>query len=401
MRNILRWRRRSILTGLSMVFGYFMASISLSISEGSYGSMIDLFTRDHTGHIQVHSEDYLDRPSLYKRIENLDSVLRAIEASPGVLAATPRVHTPVLAFGSEKTSVASLVGIDLVRERKTSLIGQKIFQGDFLSGSRAPDGYDQVMIGVTIAETLKIGLGDELVLIGQGADGSIANDIYIVSAIVGTDDSSERLKIFMDISAAQRFLSMAPVAHEIAILTEHYSKAREVAQSLSISLADTSLSVDPWQVIEKTFYSSMTADKNSNWVTISIIMAIVAIGVLNAVLMGALQRTREFGLLRAIGTRPRQVFAMIVTETMVLASLGCLVGLAIAWPVNEFLSKEGIPIPQAVDVGGITFDSILGEVSLLSLGAPAVLVLLTALIVSIFPGLKAARVTPVNALNSV
>ena len=401
VRNILRWRRRSILTGLSMTFGYVMASFSLSVAEGSYGNMIDIFTRDHTGHLQVHDTDYLERPSLYKRIENVDEVLETIAAEPGVVAATPRVFAPVLAFGGDKSSMGQMVGIDLIRERQTSLLGQKVFQGSYLTGAKSPEGYDMAMVGVTVAKNLNLKLGDELVLISQGADGSIANDIYIVAAIVGTKTSSERLKIFLPLDAAREFLTLWPVAHEIAIITERPELAWPLAQRLTSRLADPELSVDPWQVIEETFYTTMKADKRSNYVSVSIIMAIVAIGVLNTVLMSAMERMREFGLMRAIGTRPRLVFQMIVTETCMLAVLGCLGGLALALPLNRYLVETGIPIPTPVDVGGIMFDSILGEISLLTLGFPAAFIILSAVVVSLMPGLRAARAVPTKALQAI
>ncbi len=401
IRNIMRWRRRSLLTGLSMTFGYFMASFSISISEGSYGNMIDVFTRSQTGHIQIHADDYLDKPSIYKRIYNVDEVLSVVDQVPGVVSATPRILTATLAFGGEKSSIAQVFGIDLEREVATSLLGNKVKQGTFITGAPSADGYDVAMIGATLAQNLKIGLGDELILIGQGADGSIANDIFMVGAIVGTKDSAERLNVYLSIEAARRFLSMGPVAHEIAIVTEDPDKARKVSSRIAEQLDNDVLSVAPWQVVEEAFYRTMTADKNGNYVSVGIIIAIVAIGVLNTVLMSMLERMREFGLLRAIGTRPRQIFNMIVVETLMLASLGCLFGFALALPTNLYLAKNGIPIGMSVDVAGFAFDSILGDVSLLTLGAPAVVVLFSAFLVSLMPAIKASRVVPVDALKAV
>jgi len=401
VRNIFRWRRRSILTGLSMAFGYLMASLSLSVAEGSYANMIDIFTRDHTGHVQIHDTDYLDRPSLYKRIEDVDQVLAKVQAEPGVLSATPRIFAPVLAFSGEKSTVGQMVGIDPELERQTSLIGEKVFQGSFLTGEKSAEGYDMAMVGVTVADNLKLKLGDELVLISQGADGSIANDVYIVSAIVGTKDSSERMKIFLPMDAARTFLTLGPVAHEIAIIADHQRLSQGLADRLSETLSDPDLSVDPWQVVEATFYTTMQADKQSNIVSVSIIMSIVAIGVLNTVLMGTMERMREFGLMRAIGTRPRQVFRLIITETGILAVMGCLFGLVLSIPMNRYLIETGFAIPTPVDVGGIMFDRILGEISWLTLGFPALFVIGSALVVSLMPGLRAARVVPTKALQAI
>lgn len=401
IRNIFRWKRRSFLTGLSMTFGFVLASFSLSISEGSYGNMIDLFTRDHTGHVQIHADDYLERPSLYKRIKNLDGVLSSVDQVDGVLSASPRIYGPSLAFAGEKTHIANVIGIDPEREYRTTLLGQKLKEGELIDSRPNADGYDVVMIGVNLSENLNLKIGDEVVLIGQGADGSIANEIYVVGGIVGTKDSYERLNLYMDINAARRYLSMGSVAHEIAVVTNAPEDARDLAQRISSTLGDDTLSAAPWQVVEEVFYNTMTADKQSNWVMIGIIIAMVSIGVLNAVLMSALERTREFGVLRSLGTRPKMVFSMIVVETMMLGFLSCILGFAISLPLNMKLAEAGIPIGTSIDVGGIAFDSILGEVSMVTLGAPAIIILFSAFIVSLMPAFKVARIVPTDALKAV
>lgn len=401
IRNILRQSRRSLLTGLSMALGFFMAAFTLSVVEGSYGNIIDIFTRDHTGHVQIHASDYLDRPTLYKQIKHVDDVLTKLATVPGVLSASPRIMAPSLAYAANKTSVASVVGIDPVLEAATTTLAEKAREGDYLTGVLSPDGYDIAMIGFTLAENLKLKLGDELVLIGQGVDGSIANDIFIIGGIVGDKDSSERLKVFVSLDAARRYLSMGPTAHEIAVVTDSPDDAETLAVAIADALSDDALTVSPWQVVEEIFFNSMTADKQSNQVTTVIIMAMVAIGVLNAVLMSAMERTREFGLLRAVGTRPRQMFSMIVVETMMLGVLSCIAGFFLSLPVLMRLSVDGIPLPTPVDVGGMAFDVILAEISVFTLLAPAVLVLVTSFLVSLWPAARSARVTPTQALRAV
>lgn len=403
IRNILRQKRRSFLTGLSMALGFLMAAISMGLVEGSYGSIIDTFTRDRTGHIQIHSEDYLDRPSLYKRIRNVDEVLKTVKAVPGIQAAAPRVFAPSLAFASDKTSMGSVIGIDPVAEADATSIAQKERDGPFLladpGGNRSPDGYDLVMIGKAVAKNLKLEIGDELVLIGQGIDGSIANDIFIVGAIIGTKDGSERMNIYMTLDAARRYLYMGPSAHEIALMTESPDDAVRVAARVKAALGDDTLTASPWQEVEVTFYNAMKADKESNLVTSGVIMAMVAIGVLNAVLMSVLERTREYGLLRAVGTRPRQVFSMIVVETMMLGILSCLVGFAVSIPILNLLVDPGIPIPP-VEMGGMYMDAMVAEISPTVFAFPLALVLVTSFLVSLWPAARAARLTPVAALGA-
>lgn len=404
IRNIARQRRRSFLTGLSMTLGFLLAAVTMGLVEGSYGLIIDTFTRDRTGHIQIHAEDYLDRPSLYKRIKNVDDIVAKVKAVPDVVSAAPRVFAPSLTYANDKTSIATVIGIDPAAESATTSITGKKREGPFLdanqSGNRSPDGYDHVMIGQTVAKTLKIGIGDELVLIGQSIDGSIANDIYKVSAIIGTKDGTERMNIYMTIDAARRYLSMGPDAHEIALMTESPDDAVKVAARVAAALDDPELSTDPWQVVEAIFYNSMQADKKGDYVTTGIVMAMVAIGVLNAVLMSVFERTREYGLLRAVGTRPRQIFGMIVVETMMLGIISSIIGFILSLPIMHYLKVTGIPIPP-VEVGGMVMDAMVADLSASVFIYPVALVLITAFLVSLWPAVHSARITPVAALGAV
>jgi putative ABC transport system permease protein len=400
IRNILRQKRRSFLTGISMALGLVMGAITLSVVEGSYGAIVEAFTEDRTGHVQIHAGDYLDRPSLYKQIKRVDEVVAKVEKVSGVISATPRIYAPSLGFANEKTAPAFVTGIDPVTEGQTTTILRKKREGNFLTGVLSKDGYDFVMIGRALAKSLNLSVGDELVLIGQGVDGSIANDIYLIGAIIGSKEGAERQNVYMSLDAARRYLTMGPSAHEIALITDSPDRAEKMALAVTEALDDEDLSVDPWQVVEAMFYNAMKADQDSNRVTSAIIMAMVAIGVLNAVLMSVLERTREYGLLRAIGTRPRQVFAMIVVETMMLGILASIVGVLLSFPILDFLKDPGIPLPNPIDMGGMSFDAIVARVSFYTIAFPVGLVLTTAFLVSLWPAVRSARITPIAALGA-
>lgn len=403
IRNITRQKRRSFLTAASMAFGFFMAALSFGLIEGTFGHLIDSFTLARTGHVQIHAGDYLERPSLYKQIISVDAVIAKVEAVTGVLSATPRVFAPALAFASEKTSPAAVIGIDPVAEAETTTLEDLARTGPYLTSGISPDGYDLVMVGASLAMTLGLDVGDDLVLIGQGADGSIANDIYAVAAVIGSKDGQERLNIYMTVDASRRFLTMpggaGGSAHEIALIADDRHEAQKLALRVAEALQDGALSIDPWQRVEEMFYNLVVSKKQSNRVMIFIVMAMVAIGVLNAVLVSVLERTREFGLMRAVGTPPSSVFSMIMVETMVLAVLACLIGLALALPALNYLEVTGIPVPK-VEVAGISYDAMYAEISTLSLVVPGILVLATAFLVSLWPAARSARITPVEALGA-
>jgi len=261
------------------------------------------------------------------------------------------------------------------------------------------------MIGFSLAKNLQLTIGDELVLISQGIDGSIANDIFEITAIVGDASSYERMNVYISISAMREFLSMQggeqSQVHELAIILSSQSQARSFALKTLQLQGNNNLSVQPWQVVESSFYNSMQADKKGSYVSMGIIIFIVSIGVLNTILMGTLERTREFGVLKAIGTRPLAVFNLIMLESFVLAIVSCLIGLVLALPVCIWLASSGIPMPEPIDMGGIIFDTMLGEVSWFVVLLPSVVVITSTLLVSFIPAIRAANISPLKALQAV
>lgn len=397
-RNILRQKRRSLLTGLSMTGGYVLTVFSLSLLEGSYGNVIDIFTLDHTGHIQIHKDDYMRRPKIYKSIEQRESLEAMLTSLDDVKSFSPRVFAPALAYAGNKTSLAQVLGVDVEREPTISRLALKVKMGTYFDSTLNSDGYFQAMIGQGIADSLRLSIGAELVLISQGADGSIANDIFIISAIVGNKTSYDRLGVYLPLEAAQAFLSLGNRVHEYAMLVEDKNSNEEIASNLQAMLPE--LTISPWQEVEETFYHSMQADKQGNYFSMGIIVFIVFIGVLNTVLMSVLERTREFGVLRAIGSRPIEIIKMVFLETTFLAIISIALGLVLSIPIILWFTHVGFLLPEAIDMGGIEFQHMKGEFSLVVFAAPAALILGFAGAVSLPPGLRASRILPRDALGS-
>lgn len=396
LRNVLRNRRRSLLTGLMMAGGFTLFSATLGISGGTYGSIIDMFTRSRTGHAQVHAAGYLDRPSLHKTFDPARAA-KALDGLPDVAAWAPRVYAPSLAFAGSKTVGAQIMGIDPARERRAMRLETQLSSGTFVADAPSAG----VVVSARLAAALGLKAGDEFSLIGQGADGSIANDNFRVAGVLSATESAfEGPWCLMHIDKAREFLALGNRAHEIALVFTDYRDAREDAALVAAALASPELDVQPWQVTEKEFYQAMLLDKKGGDITNYVIMLIVAIGVLNTVLMAVLERTREYGVLKALGTRPAAVFLLIMAEVLILTLISCAAGALGALALNHYLATHGIPIPNPVSYGGVKFTVMLSAVTLETFTRPAWTVLAAALAVGVFPALKAARITPVKALSS-
>lgn len=379
-----------------MVGGFALSAISIGWADGTYNNIINMFTRNRLGHIQIHGRGYLDKPTLYNVVTDYQELGEQIGELPHVEAWSPRLYAPGLVSAGSKSAGARIIGVDPVREDAATHFNQKIIQGQPFGESRG----GEVILGKGLAKNLKAGLGDELVIVSQAADGSIANDLYRIVGVIQTDDVvTDQSGLFLKLSDAQSLLALEQSAHEIVIMVDRLGQVGATTRRISSILSGQELVAEPWQEFARSFYIAMKADKQGAWIMLFVITLIVAIGVLNTVLMTVLERTREYGVLRAIGTPPSDVFRMILTEVWVMSLVSTVIGLIVSIPVNYFFSIHGVAMPQPFSYGGVEFTHFYTEVNGHSLYIPALTVCVSALVVSVFPALRAARVAPAQALR--
>ena len=396
-RNIFRQKRRTILTALAMIVGFTLSSVFIGWSDGAYGNIIAMFTRNRIGHIQVHREGYLDKPSLYKTISEYSAVGKAIQTIAGVEAWTPRVFGAGLGSVDEKSTTVQIFGVDVARETKATQFDKKVIEGRVLD--KTPS--HEAVIGKGLATTLSATLGSEIVIFSQGADGSIANDVYSIVGIVESgDDTTDRMTCYLNLKDAQELFVLEGRVHEIVVTVSRVNQVAKITKAIETRLNNPTLHVAPWQEVAKSFYRAMQADKQGDSVGRIVIMLIVAIGVLNTVLMSVLERTREYGLLKAVGTKPTQIFRLVICEVFIIALGSICVGAVLGVLANYLLSIYGITLPEEFTYGGIKFETMYAEVNARSLIIPAITVLLSAIVVSLFPAIKAARIMPAKAMRT-
>lgn len=395
-RNIFRHKRRTVLTGLSMFGGFVMAAIFIGWADGTYSNIIDGFTRNNFGHIQIHAENYLDRPSLYKTIDDLSVVKEAVSGLEHMDSWAPRVYSSGLGSLEDKSSGIQITGIDPVRENETIHFNRKIIQGEGFS----PQPEKKVLLGKGLAEVLNAESGSEVVVISQAADGSIANDLYQVTGILDLgDEASNRTAFYLHIQDAQELFVLGDRVHEVAVTVDDLDHVRPASRLLEKRLEGTGLDPAPWQEFARSFYVAMKADMEGMWIMLVVIVLVVAIGVLNTVLMSVLERRREYGVLKAVGTKSSQIVKLVLAEVNILALLSIILGIGVGLLANWILSHQGISLSQPVSWGGMEIQSMKAEINLRSFVIPAVTVLLSATVVSIIPALKAARTEPAQIMR--
>lgn len=394
-RNIFRQKRRSILTALSIMGSFILCSMAIGLVYGTYGKVIDTFTKGHSGHIQVHAKEYLDRPSLFKNMKDWRQTYDVLKAHPEVKSVSPRVIGSVLISVGEKTTGARIFGVDPALEASTTSIMERIELGRPLYG----EPQNEMVLSHALSRILGVGLGDEIILMTQAADGSMANDLFSVVGILSSaSDAMEERNAYLHIETVQEFLSLGSRVHEFALSLAHHEDSQDVAAQIQKELPD--LDVSPWEVIEAEFYKAMTADQTGIWINLGIMLFIVSIGVLNTVLMTILERTKEFGIMKAIGTRPTEIFILVVLETAVIAVISVLIGSVIALLINYKLSTLGIPYPMPIEIGGMALHHLYSQVAFFNLWVPALVVCASSIGISIIPAIRAAHIVPVKAIRS-
>jgi ABC-type lipoprotein release transport system permease subunit len=397
-RNIFRQKRRTVLTALSMFGGFVMAAFFIGWADGTYANIINMFTLNQSGHIQVHHKDYLNRPSLYKTVEHLPELEKLLLAEEDVESWAPRLYSAGLASVGEKTAGAKIIGIDPAKEIRTTNFHKKVVQGHVF----APDAAHEAILGKGLAKLLKANLKDEVVIVSQAADGSIANEKYTIVGILDSgDELGDRMAFYLPMQAAWELLVLEGRVHEIAVTVNNLDAVAEVNDTLGekVSAIDPDLAVEPWQVFAHSFYVTMQADKEGMWVMLVVIVLVVAVGVLNTVLMSVLERRREYGVLKAVGTKPGQIIRMVLLEINILAVFSIVLGTIVGLFLNYLTSVYGIELSEPISWGGMKLQTMLSEVNARSFYIPAITVLIVATLVSIFPAVKAAHTDPARSMR--
>ena len=414
-RNVFRQKRRTILTLLTMTGGFFLSSISIGWMDGSYSSIIMFFTNNRTGQIQVHHEGYLEDPSIYSTINDYQAVGTFLDSIPGVRTWTPRIYSGALlavrprGTGSNNvftnSAAASVIGIDPVMEEAATGFSSQIESGEMLSASAADTSYaatGQIILGKELSIILCASVGDSLVMLTQAADGSSADRMYVIRGIVSTGNANiDRNTCYITLSDAQILFTLKGEVHEIAIMTGSLDAVDELTEEISAGLSGKNLEADSWKTFAREFYNGMKADDASLKVMIFVIVLVAAMGVLNTILMMVLERRREFGVMKALGTRPEFIVRMIVLEANIMGIISIIAGGILSTAGLLFLSTHGLVIDPPFDYGGTVFREMIASITPECYWIPAICVIITASTVSFLPALKAAHTKAAKTMRAV
>jgi len=414
-RNVFRQKRRTFLTLLTMTGGFFLSSLSIGWMIGSYDNIIMFFTNGRTGQIQLHHSGYLEDPSVYSTIDDYQAIGAELDSIAGIRTWAPRIYTgALLAVRSSEagsgnlfsnSAAASVIGIDPALEEAATDFSDKIINGTTLSASATDSSYyaaGQIILGRELSIILEASVGDSLILLSQAADGGSADRKYIIRGIVSTGNADiDRYTCYITLSDAQILFALQGRVHELAVMTNSLRAVDELTDQISAGVSGRDLDTDSWKSFAREFYNGMKADEESLKVTIFIIVLVAAMGVLNTILMMVLERRREFGVMKALGTRPRFIVRMIVLEANIMGFISILAGSILSTAALLFLSEHGLIMDPPLNYGGTVFSEMVASISPECFWIPALCVFITASTVSLLPALKAAHTDAAKILRMV
>ena len=394
-RNIGRNRRRTAVTVGAMTLGLFAMVVWFAMLEGMLNDMEETIVEVDVGDLQMHAPTYLDDPSLYTVIDDFDALLSRLEAAG--LRASARLVGAGLAAAHDSAAGASLRGVNVEDDARVSVISTRLAEGAWL----ADDDPAGVVVGRRLARSLTLALGDELVVLSQAADGGIANDLYTVRGILDSvSDGVDRSAVFLTEAAFRELFFMPSGAHEIVVRKPddvELTAAVETAQGLAPDLDTQS-----WRSLMPTIATYLDSARAMMGVVSAVIYIVIAILILNAMLMAVFERIREFGVLKALGVEPRQVLALIFVESALQTGLAVVAGMALAIPTLWYLVEVGVDTGAlgGVTVIGATFATVWqASASPSAFITPTMTLVVLVLLAVIYPALKAARISPVEAMR--
>ncbi|MGH9886026.1 MAG: ABC transporter permease, partial [bacterium] len=356
-RNLGRNKRRTALTTAAGVFAMLLSMLNLAVSDGSHERWVDHAVRLYPGHFEVSLADY-------REYRTLDYALPLDDATRGVLdeiadslprsAASgwaPRLE----AFGliSADTEQASgravqLFGLNGAREAKLSKLVAAIDAGRMPAHGAAER---EIALGDVLEKNLGVAIGDNVIIVSADSFGSQAADRFrVVGTFHVASDELDGFGALVDLADLQAFLEAPDSLSHVAVFVADSGAMAPIGARLHAAFPRDKYEVLAWPELMPDLVQFMVLDDVGNWVGNSVLIVVVGFGLLNTILMSVFERVREFGVLRALGLRPRAVFALVMIESLQLTTLGISIGLAIGVPLVLWLARH--PIPLTGDSGG-------------------------------------------------
>ena len=408
-RNLWRHRKRTIITLSSIAIGFGLAVLSIGIGDGSHNSLIRNAIKLGEGHLTIQPRGYIEAPANHKYLTDglaLSKKLQSLNLDGSI---EPRISLQMLASTANNSVGAALEGISSASDPRVDMLKPQLLKGEWLkTGDKRG-----IVIGNGMASKLKAKIGSKVVLMAGKKGGDSQAQLGRVRGIFKSQvPEMDDYLILSDIQLARRFLegegaeiAKLPVTR-FAIFLNDPDTVYEWKDKVKAAVENKQIIAMDWQEMMPQLVQFIIIDDAGNYVFLLLILIMVIFGVLNTVLMSVLERTREFGLLRALGLSRRNLLTLVFCESFLMGLLAIIVGWTFGGGIHFWFSEHGIDFTAMMGEGGnVMMGTFMDPIVYTELSADRV-IQLTLIIFSatlgsgIYPAIKAARVTPVEALRT-
>jgi ABC-type lipoprotein release transport system permease subunit len=396
-RNIWRNKMRSIVIILSIAIGLFAGIAVLALYKGMMKSRVRTVIDAEVGHLQLHATSFKKDYDPQYILQGGAGILKTIHSIPGVKLAAPRTVTNGMLATTTGSAGVQINGIIPALEYEASQLKKKIIEGKGFDSARK----NEVMIGKKVANRMKLKPGSKLVLTFTDTFSNIVSGAFRVAGIYQSDNAPlDEKNVYVRMNDLNSLLNIQDAFHEIVVLLksdEHVS----TVQSILVQKFPAYQIESWWELSPETDLLVKTTNQYS-YIIMIIIMFALAFGIINTMLMAILERTREIGMMVALGTNRVKIFILVLLETLFLTLAGTPVGILVGWLTTKYFNQHGLDLSGMGREMMSSFGfgtMIYPEFPVDKLTGVLLIVTSTAIISCLFPAIKALKLQPVEALR--
>lgn len=404
-RNLFRSKRRTFITAFSIGFGVLLSVTFTGMAHYSYTNMIDTSAIMGFGHLTIQPRGYLDTPSLDKRLLNAEKTRKEILEKKGIKDAVVRIIGQAMIASANKSVGGIFLGIDPSQETiEKNLFIKSIIEGQIFKNNEGRGA----VIGSLLAKKLNLRLNKKFVYTATDVRGEIVSELARVKAIFETGvDEVDGSTILLPINSVRKTLSYDKGdATLIAVLIDDQRHAVKYSKILKKELDDPGADALSWKETQPELAGIITIDKSGNYIIQLLIGLLIAAGILNTLLMSVMERTREFGVMMAVGMSPSTLFKLVIMESLWLAIIGIILGVIITTPWYAYLRQVGLDFSGMIgndySTVGVLIDPVM-KILLYKESAVAIIlgVFALTLVSGLYPAWRAGKVPPIESLKTI
>lgn len=401
-RNMWRNWRRTVIAVMAMVLGLILLIFMDGLIKGSDQAIYGNAVRLYGGNLQIHATGFRAKADRFPLlpVENADQVVQIVMAHPEVLVASKRINTGGMINERGESYPVTITGIEASAEAPISLIAENISEGRFIQD----DDKDMIVIGKGLADSLNVSIEDRITLMGKRKNESMRQRTMTVVGIYDLGlKEAEKGMVFISLSEAQSLFNLRDQETEVTVSTISVGNENQLINELQANLKD--YEVDTWETLKPEIRQTM--DIKSQFTTIFglIVVMIACIGILNLMMMAVFERTREMGVLAALGMKDREIMALFLLEGTMIGIVAAIGGCLLGWFVLVIFNQSGgFDLTFAQGMGDITAlmgDAIFASISFTSIARYGVIVAGMAALASLFPAWQASQKEPAETLHYV